>query len=311
MKKGLFVGMIVAALVLASCAAPAAENSADSPVPQSGTDIFADDLRDLISQYEIAGDDRALYETAIKQLELDPSDTDAYLVALEALASLSKQNYDEISRLLELGGENAEDVNALAQWVEGNQPDYSISMPFVPDSSADEINTDGITTGNLSNAAKYGGWWIGGLLTWQGNWVYLSRPDEDFAVYKMRADGSEYQRLGEENGSSLNVIGDWIYYINHNDGNKAYKMRTDGSMKTKLTDDDCAFLSVSATGCITTTAATAAACIRGRRTAASRRSWWTPPSCFHVLRTVMCITPKSGRTAACTRFPSTAASPPS
>jgi hypothetical protein len=121
-------------------------------------------------------------------------------------------------------------------------------MPFIPDyTSDDQINAVGISLGNMTNGAKYASynnWWVGGLLTWQGDWVYLSRPDEQFALYKMRTDGSAYQRVGEENGSCLNVLGDWIYYVNHQDQSSIYKMRTDGSMKTKLISDDGEFLSV-------------------------------------------------------------------
>ena len=246
MKKIFFVLIIALTLMLASCATPDAENAEDSPAsPSAEATDSADVLRGLIAQYKSAGDHQALYETAIKLIALDPTDTDAYLIAIDALDSMSKANYEEINRLLAQGGENAQDIKALAEWVKQNEPEYSLSMPFVSDYvSADEVNADGITTGNMTNGAKYNGCWTAGLLTWQGDWVYLSRPDENFAIYKMCADGSEYQRIGEENGSSLNIIGDWIYYINYNDGSKVYKIRTDGSMKTKLCDDECEFLSV-------------------------------------------------------------------
>ena len=257
MKKTLFMITIVLSLMLVSCASPISDPTTDSPestgpvlttetAGSAETTYSVHQLRGLITQYQSEGDNLSVYETAKELLERDPSDTDAYLAAVDALVSLSKSNYQEINRLLALGSEKAQDTQALADWAKQNQPDYSITLPFIPDySSADEINTDGIAAGNLTNAAKYNGWWLGGLLTWQGDWVYLARPDQEFAIYKMRADGSDYQRIGAEKGSSLNVIGDWFYYINHDDGSKLYKMRTDGSMKTKLSDDESAFLSVS------------------------------------------------------------------
>jgi hypothetical protein len=264
MKKTLLtlIVLLTLTLVLTSCEAPltevslttqdatqtsdpsAPETSATTPVE---TVYTADDLRNLISQYKAAGDHKGLYQTAIKLLELDPADTDAYLIAIDALANLNKANYAEINRLLALSGENARDLQAIAAWVKEYQPNVSLNMPFVPDyTSAEQINIAGISLGNMTNAAKYrsyDGWWAGGLLTWQGDWVYLVRPDEQFALYKMRADGSAYQRIGEENGSCLNVIGDWIYYINHHEKSSIYKIRTDGSMKTKISGDDSAFLS--------------------------------------------------------------------
>ncbi|MDD5017681.1 MAG: DUF5050 domain-containing protein [Eubacteriales bacterium] len=260
MKKIICAAMTLTLILLAACTAPTAENTAtetDSMVATQTQAVSsvetaieaattADELRALVGQYKSEGNDEAVYLAALKLIELDPSDATAYADAAAALLALSGANIDEINRLLALGSENAQDVQTLAEWAQQNQPDFSISVPFAPDyASANEINTAGITTGNLTNAAKYNGGWIGGLLTWQGDWVYLSRPDENFAVYKMRADGSEYQRLGEDSGSSLNVIGDWLYYVNLSDGCKPYKIRTDGSMRTKLTDDNCGFLSVS------------------------------------------------------------------
>ena len=147
----------------------------------------------------------------------------------------------------------------ITEWAQEYTPEISIYMPPVPDTAQEQIeagdaadtedntvaNTEGTTTGNMSNAAKYnGGWWYGGLMAWQGDWAYLCRPSESFAIYKVRADGSEYQRLGEAYGSSLNVAGDWLYYVNSQDG-RPCKMRTDGSMNTKILDEECGFLSVS------------------------------------------------------------------
>lgn len=237
MRKALLC-MTVLGFLLAACAAPAQKPAA---APTAG------ELRELIAQYKADEDYEAVYEAAEKLIELEPSDTDAYLIAVDALSNLSKQQYDEINRLVAQGAEKAENFRPIADWIAENQPEYIVEMPFFSDfASADEINTDGITTGNMTNCAKYknyGGWWLGGLLTWQGDYVYLSRPDEDFAIYKMRFDGSGYAKIDDNHGSCLNVIGDWIYFVNHDDGNKPYKMRTDGSMKLNITDDECGFLS--------------------------------------------------------------------
>lgn len=244
-------------LLLTACAGPAAEQStpvptvaAATPAPTAAQDPIgaatAHELREMIAQYKSEGDYGMVYAAALRLTEIEPSDASAYIEATEALLALSEANVAEINRLLALGGANAPDAQLLYEWAEQNQPDFAIAVAAVPDSILPgEANTDGVTAGNLSNVGKYGGAWRGGLLTWQGSRVYLSRPDEDFAIYKMRADGSGYQRLGAENGFSLNAVGEWIYYININDGDKPYKMLTDGSMNTRLSDDSCAFLSVS------------------------------------------------------------------
>ncbi len=215
-------------------------------VQETAVPLTADGLRAQIEQFEREGNYMAAYEAALELTELDPSDAEAYIAAAWALSELSKANYAEIDRLFAVAAEKTDDLRALSAWAEQNQPEVSIAIPFAPDySSADNINVEGISTGNMTNAAKYrDNWWQGGLLTWQGDWVYMARPDEDFAIYKVRSDGSDFQRLGEAFGSSLNVVGDWIFYLNIQDS-RPYKMRTDGSMNTEICDEECSFLSVS------------------------------------------------------------------
>ncbi len=243
-------------LGLAACSAPASDVSASAgqgtsssaPAPTTAEDAIAaasaDELRAMIEQYRAEGNNELLYAAALRLTELEPSDTEAYTAAAEALYAMSGTNIDEINRLLALGANSAEDAKALTDWAEQHQSGFTIDIPFSPDYAAQsEINTEGITAGNMTNAFKQNDGWYGGLLTTQGDWVYLARMDEDLAVYKMRADGSGYQRVGDASGTSLNVVGDWLYYIG--EGGRPYKVRTDGSMLTKINDDNCAFLSVS------------------------------------------------------------------
>ena len=286
MKRILYLVMALVLMVLAACAAPTVETpgatvtvsvSAEASVSATVEDTIAaasaDELREMIAQYKGEGDYELLYAAASRLIELDPSDTDAYLIASDALLAMSQANCAEINRLMAQGIENAQDAQDVVWWVKEHQSDLSITLPFMPDyDSPDDINTEGITTGNLSNAMKIGGSWKAGLLTSQGDWTYLSRPDEAYAIYKMRADGSEYQRIGEDTGSSLNVIGDWLYYINLSDGSKIYKMRTDGSMKAKLSDDACEFLSIAGDWMYYNSLSDGGCLYKVKRTAADRQS---------------------------------------
>ncbi len=259
MKKMLYIWMAVwMAVGLAACSVPAARQTDEmatvpaikTHAPTTAQDAIAaasaNELRGMIAQYQAEANNEMVYAAASKLFELDPSDTDAYIQAAEALYAMSAADIDEINRLLALGNENAKDTAALTAWAEQHQPDFTVDIPFAPDyTSAGEVNTEGITAGNLTNAFKQNDGWYSGLLTTQGDWIYLARMDEDLAIYKMRADGSAYRRIGDACGTCLNVVGDWLYYINNSDGCKPYKVRTDGSMLTKINDDNCAFLSVS------------------------------------------------------------------
>ncbi|MDD5017682.1 MAG: DUF5050 domain-containing protein [Eubacteriales bacterium] len=262
MKQILCALMALALIMTAACAAPASKDTVSAATDtaavsqsQGTSDAEAaveaasttDDLKILMKQYTTDGDYEAALRCSDKMLEIDPTSQDAYYAQVAIRILLLQAGYDELNGIIAQGMEYVDDPTGYAAHIGHRleENDLTVVMPFTPDySSEDEINTYGITAGNQTNAAKYDGEWRGGLLTWQGDWVYLSRPDEGFAIYKMRADGSDYQRVGDVCGSSLNVIGDWLYYINVSDF-KPCRMRTDGSMNEKLSDDMCSFLSVS------------------------------------------------------------------
>lgn len=254
MKRILCLGIVMLLVLLTGCGTPGALQTNEvaesvSPAPTTVQDAIAaasaDELRGMISKYKDEGNYELMYAAAARLTELDPSDTDAYLIAMDALLAMSRANVEEINGLLAQGAGSANNPGALTQWATDNQIAFGIDIPFAPDyASAEEINLDGIAPGNQTNAAKYGGLWRGGLMSSQGDWTYFSRTDEDFMIYKMRSDGSEYQRVGEAHGSSLNVMGDWLYFINTYDSDTPYRMRTDGSLMEKLSEDDCSFLSV-------------------------------------------------------------------
>ncbi len=228
--------------------ATASATPTETPGEASEIDLAAspEALGALIERYTNEGDDYAAYCAALKLSQLSPEETKAYILAAEALLRLAQANVDAINALLNEGAANSADAQSIVAWAENARADFALSLPFEPDyTSEDEINVEGITAGNLTNAMKVADEWRGGFVTAQADWIYFARIDENFAIYKMHADGSFLQRVGAARGFSLNVVGDWLYFANLNDGSKPYKMRTDGSMLQKLADETCSFLSVS------------------------------------------------------------------
>ncbi len=223
----------------------AAEDPIQTEIDAADT---AEKLRALFEAYQKDKNYEAAYRAAKKLTQLDPSDIKACTDAADALLALTKTNYARIDQLLQQGCENAaeEDAESIVLWAEENDPHLLLSLPFTPDyKPGDPLNTDGISSGNLSNALKINGDWRGGFMTEQAGWVYFSRIDENLALYKMRANGESLTKIGNERGYSVNVVGDWIYYINLADSDRPYKIRTDGSQKTRLSDETCGFLTVS------------------------------------------------------------------
>lgn len=252
MNKYIISALLILFLLLSSCAAPeesgvppttavSAQSTAEAKPPT------ADELRTLIGELQKSGDVEGLYQVALELLTLEPGDAEAYRIALDALVAMSRANYEEINRLLVEVVENVDDPSEFEDWVDDNRPDFAVSMPFQADVSQELYNTVGITAGNMTNAGKYeefGGWWISGLSTFQGDYVYLSFPGENFAIYKMRADGSQHERLGQLHGTNLNVVGEWLYFQNRDDESRMYKVRTDGSMSTPITEEGAEFITV-------------------------------------------------------------------
>jgi len=250
----LFALLLVCSQLACAPAADPAEPAvgAETAAPASSDPIeaaaTAEVLRELIAQYQSESDYEMVYKAAMRLIELEPTDTDAYIAAMDALSIMASSNYEQINELLTRGIESAQNPQALVEWANSNQPDYSLELPFLQDyESVEEINTAGITCGNLINDCyKQDICWEVGLLTSQGSWIYFTRPDENFAIYKMRMDGSEYQRIGETYGNCINVVGDWIYFRDTSgEYRELCKMRTDGSEYTKLLDGYSDYISVS------------------------------------------------------------------
>lgn len=78
-----------------------------------------------------------------------------------------------------------------------------------------------------SNANRFG------KVTTQGNWVYFAGSDS--AIYRMRNDKSEIQRICDYSAVSLNVVGEWIYFVDGTVGG-IHKIRIDGTGKTKISN---------------------------------------------------------------------------
>lgn len=222
---------------------PDSQTAGQDETPEAET---ADELNAQIRQYTDDGDYENAYLAARRLMELEPDNADAYLLATGALLALNEQNEQEMKELIAEALTNAPDsAQQVGDWLKENGLEGTIEMPFTPDySDANEINAVGNTPGNMTNALR-DGYWRGGFATTQAGWIYFSRfTDDKGAIYKMRTDGSELQRIGDAHGYSLNVVGDWLYFIDPYDNDYAYRMRTDGTNLEKITDFSCSFLTV-------------------------------------------------------------------
>ena len=169
MKKALYVFAVLALCMMSACGLPKAEmadaavsaSEAATAEPATAQDAFADatadELRGMIARYQNEGDFEMVYKTARTLIEREPSDTGAYTAAMDALAAMSAANYEEINALLAQGVENAQDTQALADWAEDNQPDYSVDVPHVKKdpSQIESISELGFVMDSNTNLAYY------------------------------------------------------------------------------------------------------------------------------------------------------------
>jgi len=185
-----------------------------------------------------AGDYATALVCAERMLEIDPASLDAQNALAEARIALLQQGVDELNTSITNGLSSVTDPAAYSEYVSSllEGIDFTIDLPFVSDyGAAENANTSGISFSNLVQ---------GGLLTAQADWIYISVPNEGWAIYKLRQGNGKMTRLGEACGCYLNVVGDWLFYCNANDENRIYKMRTDGSENQKVCEDTGRYLAV-------------------------------------------------------------------
>ncbi|MDQ2087044.1 DUF5050 domain-containing protein [Herbivorax sp. ANBcel31] len=84
-----------------------------------------------------------------------------------------------------------------------------------------------------SEFERVGDTW-GGTMNIVGEWIYSYSSN---GIGKMKIDGSNEEILTDDRARYLNAVEDWIYYSNKNDNLNIYKIRTNGSDRTKLNND--------------------------------------------------------------------------
>jgi hypothetical protein len=76
------------------------------------------------------------------------------------------------------------------------------------------------------------------------DWIYYTSRIGCIGIYRIRTDSSERQRLNDDVVLGITVVADWVYYINASDNFKLYRIRTDGSGRQKLNDDNLFTLNI-------------------------------------------------------------------
>lgn len=99
--------------------------------------------------------------------------------------------------------------------------------PSTPSSSSSPPTIRyGNTVGNLAND---------GLVAQQGEWIYYSNELDDDKLYKIRTDGTQKQKICDDQARYLNVLDDWIYYVK--DYGTLFKIRIDGTKKIQISKE--------------------------------------------------------------------------
>ena len=73
----------------------------------------------------------------------------------------------------------------------------------------------------------------GGHLAFDGEWYYYTSNDEN-KLYRMKADGSDKQKLTDIPAEGINVYNGYVYFTSQ--GNGFMKMKTDGSEQTVISE---------------------------------------------------------------------------
>lgn len=73
-----------------------------------------------------------------------------------------------------------------------------------------------------------------GMAAMEDDWIYFINDGENYAIYKMRLDGTEMQEVCSDKAACLTVSEGWIYYCKEDSDNNIYKVRVDGTERVKL-----------------------------------------------------------------------------
>ena len=96
----------------------------------------------------------------------------------------------------------------------------------------------GNTSGNIAN---------GGIVSCQDEWVYYSNYNDEHKLYKTKPDGSENQKITDEQVREISILNDKIYYTSlyfGKDIEGIYSINLDGSDKQRLIDDRAGYINV-------------------------------------------------------------------
>src|SRR5690554_5305538 len=118
------------------------------------------------------------------------------------------------------------------------QPPEDVETPEMPETASDtpespaipvvvENEEMGNTNANMMN---------GGHAVLYDGWIYYMNFSEDYALFRMKTDGTEESPVSQDICYLLNASGDWLYYASGKEDGKIYKIRPDGSEKTLVID---------------------------------------------------------------------------
>ena len=93
------------------------------------------------------------------------------------------------------------------------------------DASGNPIS--GNSTGNISS---------GGHAVYDGEWIYYINLRDKGAIYKMKPDASENQKICGDRAGYLNIYGNWIIYSNFSENYNLYKIKKNGKAREQLND---------------------------------------------------------------------------
>jgi len=79
----------------------------------------------------------------------------------------------------------------------------------------------------------------GGLMAGDGNGLVYFRSESNGALYKAQLDGSNKQKISDDQPEYINVLDGWVYYANFKENYSLYRIRTDGTGRQLLKTGYC------------------------------------------------------------------------
>ena len=241
-QKSFLFFVLLLAFALSGC------GHAATPASDLSTADSSDAMAAQAEQLILSGDYVSALTTIEQIIEQDPGNDNAYTMKAEIYLMAISQSCADLDQMIAEDMEKVADPDAYLSSIQALFDEYNLSLSFPETAYSGPVNREGNMAANLiaivwPNQGDDRNYSSGGF-AFQGEYLYYANYSDNNALYRIKKDGSDVQKITSDSVACINVIGEWVYYIADNDNRTIYKIKIDGNQRDQLTLDSASYLYV-------------------------------------------------------------------